>query len=91
MDRLKTQLHHKNIDYEELRDKYELLKKNAPLKPSSDIQTDDLIKAVQELEEDNEELVAVVQSRDQDVAALEAEVEKVSNMIYIFVLILNFK
>ncbi|KAI7894323.1 microtubule associated-domain-containing protein [Mucor mucedo] len=76
LDRLKTQLHHRNADYDDLRNEYELLKKKASSNPSSDDQTNDLIKAVQELEEDNEELVAAIQSRDQDVAALEAEVEK---------------
>lgn len=68
---------HKNVDYDDLQNEYELLKK-ASLNPSNDNQTDDLIKAVQELEEDNEKLVAALQSRNQDVAALDAEVEKVS-------------
>ncbi|KAI7896640.1 microtubule associated-domain-containing protein [Mucor mucedo] len=75
-DRLKTHLDHIYADYDDLQNEYEILKKKASSNPSSDNQTDDLIKAVQELEEDNEKLVAALQSRNQDVAALDAEVEK---------------
>ncbi|KAG2211180.1 hypothetical protein INT47_006299 [Mucor saturninus] len=74
-DRLKTYLDHRNADYDDLQKEYELLKR-ASSNPSNDNQTDGLIKAVQELEEDNEKLVAALQSRNQDVAALDAEVEK---------------
>ncbi|KAG2211185.1 hypothetical protein INT47_006304 [Mucor saturninus] len=74
-DRLKTYLDQRNADYDDLQNEYELLKKVSS-SPSNDNQTDDLIKAVKELEEDNEKLVAALQSRNQDVAALDAEVEK---------------
>lgn len=66
------------MDCEDLQDKCERLQKDGQINKSDDIQTSELLKAVQELEEDNEELVAVIQSRDQDIAVLEAEMEKVS-------------
>lgn len=78
LDHIKKLLHNKTIECNDLREKCEQLHKDSQMSHSDDIQTAELIKAVQELEEDNEELVSVIQSRDQDVAALEAEMEKVS-------------
>jgi chromosome segregation ATPase len=66
----KQQLRSKTIECEQLHEKNDKIRVD-----SKDMAQ--LIKAASELQEDNDELVSVIQSRDQDIAALEAEVEKV--------------
>lgn len=71
----KQQLRNKSIECEQLREQNDQIRVD-----KKDMAQ--LIKAASELEGDNDELLSVIQSRDQDIAALEAEVEKV---MYFFV------
>lgn len=64
----KQQLRGKTIECEQLREE------NEKMVDRNDMEQ--VIKAVSELQEDNDQLVAAVQDRDQDIAELEAEVEK---------------
>ncbi|KAG2237732.1 hypothetical protein BDF21DRAFT_416903 [Thamnidium elegans] len=65
----KQQLRGKTIECEQLREENEKM-----LVDRNDMEQ--VIKAVSELQEDNDQLVVAIQNRDQDIAELEAEVEK---------------
>lgn len=66
----KQQLRSKTIECEQLREQNDKIRVD-----SKDMSQ--LIKAASELQQDNDELVGAIQSRDQDISDLEAEVEKV--------------
>lgn len=66
----KQQLRSVSVECDELREKNDKIRVD-----SKDMNK--LIKAASELQQENDELLNVVQSRDQDIAELEAEVEKV--------------